>query len=202
MKRIFNCDPRIQKKKEILEPPIIVRVNEFTESSAKTFAEEMQNAHDAGQPIIPVLIDSYGGFVDSLVAMISEIENSKIPVATICQGKAMSCGSILLSCGAEGHRYIDPNSRVMIHDVSNMVWGKTEEVKATAAEQDRLSKLIFRLMAKNCGHRDKNYFLKLIHDKGHADWFLTAKETKKHKIVNHLRVPDFKVEVSVDMTLE
>ena len=77
MKRLIKCDPRIiQKKNELLEPPVIVRVNEFTESSAKTFAEDMQRAHEAGQPIIPVVIDSYGGMVDSLIAMVSEIESA------------------------------------------------------------------------------------------------------------------------------
>jgi len=199
MKRILTIDPRIKSKTkaELLDLPTIVWVNEFNESAAKKFSEDMQNAHERKQHIIPVVIDSYGGAVDSLVTMISEIQSAEVPVATICQGKAMSCGSVLLSCGTEGYRYIDPNSRVMIHDVSNSTWGKTEEIKADAAETDRLSKLIFQMMAKNCGH-EKNYFLEEIHKRGHAEWYLTPAQAKRINLVNHVKVPSFRIDVRVE----
>ena len=58
------------------------------------------------------------------MSMISDIKHSSIPVATIVQGKAMSCGAILFSFGAEGKRYMDPDATVMIHDVSSMDRGK------------------------------------------------------------------------------
>ena len=73
------------------------------------------------------------------MSMISDIRHSRIPVATIVQGKAMSCGAILFSFGAEGMRYMDPDSTLMIHDVSSMAWGKVEEVKVSAEETDRLN---------------------------------------------------------------
>ena len=204
MKTIINIDPRIMgKKSELLEQPVVILVNEFTEESAKKFAEAMQRAHEAGQPVIPVVIDSYGGMVDSLLHMISEIDSSEIPVATICQGKAMSCGSVLLSCGEENHRFIDPISRVMIHDVSNMTWGKckNEEIKSNAAETDRLNKLIFRRMSQNCD-QPRDYFLDLIHEKAHAEWYLTAQQARRHNIVNHVRVPTMTVNVNVEMAFE
>jgi hypothetical protein len=54
-------------------------------------------------------------------------------------------------------------------------------------------------MANNCG-KDSEYFLKIVHEKSHADWFLDAEETKKHNIVNHLRVPRMKLDFKVDVT--
>ena len=202
MKTITNVDPKIiGKKADLLEQPVIITVNEFTEESARKFSESMQNAHDSGQPVIPVVIDSYGGQVDSLLHMISEVDSSEIPVATICQGKAMSCGSILLSCGQEGLRFIDPSSRVMIHDVSNMTFGKNEEIKASATETDRLNKLIFRRMAANCG-QERDYFLDEIHAKAHAEWYLTAQQSRKHNIINHIRIPTMTVNVNVEMVFE
>ena len=56
-------------------------------------------------------------------------------------------------------------------------------------------------MARNCGKAD-DYFLNLIHDKGHADWFLDAEEAKEHNLVQHLRVPNLKGTVSVNIELE
>jgi len=88
--------------------PTIIRVRKFDETAAKEFTILMMKAQNTGQPYIPVIIDSYGGQVYSLMSMISDIKHSKVPVATIAQGKAMSCGAILFSFGAEGHRYMDP----------------------------------------------------------------------------------------------
>lgn len=202
MKTIINIDPLIKVKRvDLLDLPVIVLVNKFDEEAVENFSDDISKAHNTGQSIIPVVIDSYGGAVYSLLAMIAEIENSKLPVATIATGKAMSCGSILLSCGKQGHRYLDSNATVMIHDVSNMVEGKNEEIKASTKNTDRLNKIIFRLMAKNCG-QERDYFLNLIHQKSHAGWYLSANETKKHGIVDHIGTPSFSVNVSVEMTLE
>tara|TARA_R110000824_G_scaffold53389_1_gene147881 strand:- start:463 stop:1068 length:606 start_codon:yes stop_codon:yes gene_type:complete len=177
--------------------PTIIRVNKFDEASAKTFSTAMTRAQNTGQPVVPVIIDSYGGQVYSLMSMISDIEHSKVPVATIVQGKAMSCGAILFSFGAEGYRYMDPHATLMIHDVSSMKFGKVEEVKAGAEETERLNKKVYQMMAKNCS-QPRDYFLDLIHKKGHADWFLDASDTKKHNLANHLRVPDLKIETKVN----
>ena len=51
-------------------------------------------------------------------------------------------------------------------------------------------------MAKNCGHHE-NYFLDIVHEKGHADWFLDAKEAKRHMLANKLKVPELQIDVKV-----
>lgn len=179
--------------------PSIIYVNKFTEESAKEFLEAMINAQATGQSIIPIVIDSYGGEVYSLLKMIDVIRSSSVPVATVCMGKAMSCGAVLLTCGSEGHRYMAPTATVMIHDVASFAMGKVEEIKADAKESDRLNKLIFKIMADNCG-KEAGYFSKLVHEHGHADWFLDADECKKHGMVNHLRIPKLKIAFDADMT--
>ena len=189
------------KEVELSKNPVISRVNEFTEDSAKKFHAEIAQAHSTGQKVIPVVIDSYGGQVYSLMAMISAIKHSEIPIATIVEGKAMSCGAILFSFGEEGLRFMDPNATIMIHDVSSMDWGKVEELKAGAAEADRLNTKIYTMMARNCGQKD-DYFMKIVDKKKHADWFLEAEEAKKHKLANQLRVPKMTIDVSVDIELE
>ena len=126
----------------------------------------------------------------------TEIEHAELPVATIVEGKAMSCGAILFSFGNKGMRFMDPNATVMIHDVSSMDRGKVEEIKASAEETDRLNKIVYKMMARNCGKKE-DYFLKIVHEKGHADWFLDADECMKHKLANQLRVPKFSFDIKV-----
>ena len=158
----------------------------------------MLMAHNTGQKVIPVVIDSYGGQVYSLMSMIASIKQSSLPVATIVQGKAMSCGAILFSFGAEGYRFVDPDATLMIHDVSAGQFGKVEELKVNADESSRLNNKVYTMMARNCGKKD-DHFLKQIHAKGHADWYLDAKEAKKHNLANYIRVPKFEVKISVDV---
>lgn len=189
------------KEIELRKSPVIIRVNKFDEENAKKFDQEIAQAHNTGQKVIPVVIDSYGGEVYSLMSMISAIKHAELPVATIVEGKAMSCGAILFTCGKEGMRFMDPNATLMIHDVSSVELGKVEEVKAGAAEADRLNSIVYKMMASNCGKKE-DYFLKIVDQKKHADWFLDADEALKHNIANQLRVPKMTVDVSVNIEFE
>lgn len=185
------------KEVELRKNPVIIRVNKFTEESAKEFALQVAQAHNTGQKVIPVVIDSYGGQVYSLMSMIAAIKDSELPVATIVEGKAMSCGAVLFSFGKEGYRFMDRNATVMIHDVSSMDFGKVEELKAGAKEADRLNTIIYTMMAQNCGKKD-DYFMKIVDKKKHADWFLDAEEAQKYNLANHLRIPTLRINVSVE----
>jgi|TARA_E500000331_G_C17252815_1_gene711876 ATP-dependent Clp protease protease subunit len=186
---------------ELRKPPIMIRVNRFDEKSATEFAHKMAMAHSTGQKVIPVIIDSYGGQVYSLMSMIAAINSSDLPVATIVEGKAMSCGAVLLSFGEQGMRFADPDATIMIHDVSSGGYGKIEELKADVKEAERLDEKIFTMMARNCGKKD-DFFKKKVFNKKHADWFMDAQEAKKHGLVNHLRVPKLNIKVDVDIDFE
>ena len=91
---------------------------------------------------------------------------------------------------------MDPDATLMIHDVSSMGWGKVEEIKADAEEVERLNQKIYRMMATNCSQPEE-YFLDLVHEKGHADWFLDAEECRSHNMANHLRVPSLKISAEI-----
>ena len=195
MNIVTKIDPRI-KEVELRNSPLYIRVNKFDETSAKKFADDMSKAHNTGQTVIPIVIDSYGGQVYSLMAMISAINVAHLPIATIVSGKAMSCGAILFSFGEQDMRYMDKDATVMIHDVSSFEKGKVEEIKASAEETDRLNQKVYEMMANNCG-KHKDYFLGIVHQKGHADWFLDADEALKHNLANHIGTPRLEIEVGI-----
>ena len=62
MKWISTVSPLI-KEVELKKNPVIIRVNDFNEDAAKKFQAEIAAAHNTGQDVIPVVIDSYGGEV-------------------------------------------------------------------------------------------------------------------------------------------
>jgi len=197
-----DMDKRIKfVASEGLSVPVdVVRVTKFTEESVKEFTTAMQKAFNNEQSFIPIVIDSYGGYVDSFMAMYELIKISPVPVATICIGKAMSAGAALLTCGTDGMRYVAPYSRVMVHDMSTGMWGKEVEIQANAKESERLKKHLFHIMAKNCG-QSKNYFMDLLLQKTNVDWYLTPQEAVKHNIANHIGIPRIETVVSVETNL-
>lgn len=187
----------------LVSVPRIIVVNKFNEEAAIKFAAELAMAKNSHQPVIPVIIDSYGGEVYSLLSMVDAIHSvGTTPVATILYGKAMSCGSVLFSQGTEGYRYMTQNSTMMIHDVSAGMMGKVEEINASAKQASHLNDLIYDLMAKGAGKKDPKYFWKIVHQRGRSDWYLTPTEAKKHNLANHIGSPSLKIKVdySVDFS--
>ena len=125
-------------------------VNSFTEASARQFREQvlMEAREDPNKPII-IYIDSYGGFADSLAAMLETMDEVQNPFVTVAYGKAMSCGAILLSHG--DYRYVGKYARVMVHEVTAGSWGNARTLKNDTKEILRLNRVMMELVAKNCG---------------------------------------------------
>ena len=182
------------KHNDVIEQPQIVVVQKFTDEGVKEFREQMERAHQTGQPVIPILIDSYGGTIYGCLDMIALVEKATLPVHTVITGKAMSAGAILFAMGQK--RYMAENATLMLHPASSWTCGKVEEVKADAKELERLNILIFKIVAERCGQPEDYY------SKRHAEWYLTSKEAKRHKLCTHIGVPELKVEVSVKYSFE
>jgi len=172
------------------EPKIsnAILVNEFTEFGVKSFKADFDSLKNSNIPIIPILIDSFGGEIYSLLAMLDIMVSSDRPIATIALGKAMSCGSILLACGSPGLRFIGPHSTVMIHDAGSVSFGKIEDLKADVGEAERLNNKIFGILNEKCG-RPQGYFQKIVAEKKHANWYLTPEEALKHGVVDKIGIP-------------
>lgn len=194
---VVDVSPVVKKYND----PVIITVNKIDENSANSFANQMAEAQQTGQLIIPVVVDSYGGSVYSLLKMIDLVEASPVPVAMICTGKAMSAGAVLFASGTDGYRFIGPNATVMIHEVSSMVSGKLWDIKTEATEVDRLNNILFRILAVRSG-KPQNYYLDMIHAIGHTDLYLSASEAMKHGLADHIKVPVLMFKIKQEMYFE
>lgn len=72
------------------------------------------DAKDPGKEIV-FYINSPGGLVTSGMVIYDTMRMIESPVSTVCMGMAASMGSILLSGGQKGRRFIFPHGEVMIH---------------------------------------------------------------------------------------
>jgi ATP-dependent Clp protease, protease subunit len=164
-------------------------VNKFTEESAQEFREAvLEIAEKDPNIVIPIYIDSYGGYVDALAKMIETMDEVPNRFITVCMGKAMSCGAILLSHG--DLRFCGKYSRVMIHNVSSVSWGDVYSMKAGSDEALRLNKVFMGLLAKNCGFTYEQLQTAMRAATDSKEIWLSAEDALKFGIVDQLGVPD------------
>ncbi len=178
-------------------------VNKFTEDSASKFRKDIldQKKTSDHSPII-IYIDSYGGYVDSLAQMIDTMDEFRLKYdmkfITVCMGKAMSCGAILLSHGDT--RFCAPNSRVMVHEVSAGAFGDVHDVSNDAKETKRLNEHFLGILAENCNIKGGFKGLRqIIKDRDGRDIWMSAQESLDFGIVDFVGYPDIKTVISYDI---
>ena len=128
---------------------------------------------------IQLLINSPGGYVISGFAIYDTITSLKSPVSTICTGLAASMGSILLSVGKKGRRFIQPHARVMIHQPSGGARGQASNIEIQAREILKTREIGAQILADNCGQS----FDKIMKD-FNRDYWMDAEESVKYGIVD------------------
>jgi ATP-dependent Clp protease protease subunit len=103
---------------------------------------------------IHIYLNSPGGSVTAGLGIYDIMQFVKCDVATYCVGMAASMGSLLLSAGTKGKRYILPHSRVMIHQPHIMgggISGQVSDIEIHAKELvDTKTKLI-KIYEKHTG---------------------------------------------------
>lgn len=128
---------------------------------------------------IQLIINSPGGYVTSGFAIYDTITSLKSPVSTICSGLAASMGSILLSVGQKGRRFVQPHARVMIHQPSGGARGQASNIEIQAREILKTRELGARILADNCGQP----FDKIMKDIN-RDFWMDASESVEYGIVD------------------
>lgn len=94
---------------------VVYLVGNINEDKSLEFMKELFKL-EMENPLqdIVVIIDSYGGWVDSMWSMQDMMKLLRCRVHTLCIGKAMSCGQMILIGGEKGCRYATPHSLVMM----------------------------------------------------------------------------------------
>lgn len=100
---------------------------------------------------IMLYINSPGGSVSAGLAIYDTMKLVKCDVSTTCVGMAASMGAVLLAGGAKGKRYVLPNARVMIHQVSGGTQGTVADMKIAVAEADRYQEILSKILSDASG---------------------------------------------------
>lgn len=135
----------------LLEDRIIYMGEVFDDESCNRIVAQLLYLDSLNHDPIRIYINSPGGSVIDGLSIIDTMNFIESPVYTICTGMAASMGAVLLSCGEKGHRSVLPHSRVMIHQVSNGMWGTYSDLEIELKQTERCKKDIYNLLADNLG---------------------------------------------------
>ncbi len=193
--------PNKEELKKLMPPPNYIRVSKFDEESYKEFSQKTVEAAAFNHPILPIIIDSYGGSVYALFGMMDIIAASKIPVLTLVQTKAMSCGAMLLASGTKGYRYASPSATILIHQIATGDHGKLTDMQNTVDEAKRLNEMGMERLDIATGKK-KGFWKKMMKENENKDLYFSAKEAQKIGLVDHLKTPELILNVKADYTLQ
>jgi len=168
--------------KKFLEQRKVFLWGEVHDKSAKEITNRLLylEATDPGKEIT-FYINSPGGVITSGMVIYDTMQMISSPVSTVCMGMAASMGSILLSGGAKGKRYIYPHGEVMIHQPSGGGQGTSADLEIMAVQILKAKQLGAKILADNCGQT----YEKVMKDFD-RDYWMDAEESKKYGIVDQI----------------
>lgn len=178
--------PRLQ---DLIDEKILLNRQVFLwgmvdDQSAKHVIDRMLylELRDPGKEI-QLIINSPGGYVTSGFAIYDTMKGITSPVSTVCSGQASSMASILLSAGTKGRRFVQPHSKVMIHQPSGGAGGNASDIEIQALELQKTKELGAKILAENC----LQPYEKILRD-FNRDHFMNAREAVAYGIADDILV--------------
>lgn len=176
--------PRLLKMidMKLLESRKIFLWGPVDDDSAKEVASKILylESIDPGKKIT-FFINSPGGTVSAGFSILDIMNLITSPVSTVCMGMAASMGSMLLSAGKKGERYIFPLGEVMIHQpsIGGMFQGTAADLAIQAKQIAKTKDIAAQILAKNCGQT-----VEQIMKDFDRDYWMNANESVKYGIVD------------------
>lgn len=142
------------------------------------------NAEDKDKPVeerkrILVMIDSPGGSVEVMAAIISAMKLSKTPVYTCVYCNAYSAAADILACGHK--RYALPFTNIMFHAGSCAYGGTQSQVDSAKKFYDNMGKRIIDEVNSRTNF-DKKFLKKLKTD----DMYMTEVEALEYGVIDEI----------------
>ena len=191
MKNIHNQSEEFVKllqnvefRKKFLEKRIVFFWGAVMDDTAEEIVNQLLYLEliDPGKEI-KMYINSPGGSVSAGLSIYDTMKMISSPVSTICMGMAASMGSVLLSAGEKGRRFIFPNAEVMIHQpsIGGVVQDQAANLYITAEHIKKTKERLIRLLSENTGQP----YDKVMRD-ADRDYWMDANTSVQYGIVDDI----------------
>ncbi len=175
----------------LLKHRIIYLSGEITDESSFFINHQLMylSMEDPTKPII-LYIKSFGGEVDSSLAIIDTIRSIKAPVYTVATGFVASAATLILSMGEK--IYATKYANIMLHQPSTTFKGKVNDLMIFAEKMVKEKLIIIKIMFENINKNNKKKisfeeFMKLVD----RDLCFDVKEAIELGLVHEELPPDF-----------
>lgn len=126
-------------------------------------------------------INSPGGSVPAMLAIMDVMRAIPNDVATIAVGMAASAGQFLLTMGAEGKRAALPHARILLHQGSAGIGGTAVDVELQADDLRYTRDTVLGLIAERTGQP-----IERIRQDSLRDRWYTAEQAVDYGFVDHV----------------
>ena len=136
-----------------LDDSIVYLIGEISEytfydlcTKCRTLLRE--RPEELSQEPITIVLNSSGGCMFEMFAIIDYIQSLKVKVNVIVRGQAMSAAGMILAC-ATGSRICSKHSTIMLHQPSGGHNGKNSDIQASADQYKKMEEDALVLLAKS-----------------------------------------------------
>ena len=156
-------------------------IDEMNVGTLSLFGIEAQAIH----PSINIYLSTFGGYIYDMLSIYDELValQKQYVVNIYCVGKIMSAGTIIMLAVDIEHRFSYHNTTFMYHSLSGSAWGKLKDMEENVEENKRLHKIMWTIYKERTAipadKLDEIYKCK-------KDWFITAKDALKYKIIGKI----------------
>jgi ATP-dependent protease ClpP protease subunit len=177
---------------EAWETGALIFHGDVTEKRIKKLQDYIIGAHANLRPSVTITmyLSSFGGDLFagmSFASTIQEMRRQNRRVNAHIVGCAMSAASIIAQ--AADHRSIEPNGWFMLHEISDVINGKTSDLRDQIEYHERLEEQTFTAYSMRTG-KPVEYWRKKMHRR---DWFLSAAEALAEGLVDEIKsIPPYK----------
>ncbi len=184
-----------------VQSPKSFYLNEFNDQTLRSFQQVINQCFNSQQGLLPIFIESSGGYVDVCSGFISLMEGAKekgLQFATVVAGRAFSAGAIVFLFGDDNLRFLGASAKIMLHHCGGVQGGKLPEIKDNVEfylkEEVKLLEKISRNIKK-----PKGWLLNQL-TKRKWDWGMSAEEAADLNL-GSIHTPSFILSVQENLAV-
>ena len=179
----FNAQDRINNK--LLDSGVHFLLGEIEDNNISEAIKWVvyENLDKKQEKILTLYINSSGGDLYQAFALIDVMRVSTHKIRTIGMGNIMSAAFLIFASGADGERYIAPNTGIMCHQFTDGVDAKYHDIKAQMKESDYCNTRMVNILKAATGLDTRSVKTKLLPA---SDVYLTADELLELGVADHI----------------
>lgn len=169
----------------LLKNRIVFVGTQITDQSANLIvAQLLYLSNEDSEAPIQMYINSPGGVIYAGLAIYDTMQMIANPINTVAVGVTASFGTVLLTAGTKGQRFVLPHSTVHLHQPLGGAQGQATDIEIQANEILRLRDKLNNILAHHTGQS-----VEKVKEDTERDYWLTAEDAVSYGLVDKVLEP-------------